>query len=301
MKTRLITIVVAAALATGVVLVVDVPSSAQVASYPSLGSFPLPVPIPASAVNGAGVVTSPQLLWPNGTQSLPGGAFQTEPATGFYHPNGNRIVLAISGQAAVAMWIAASQQLRSDGVYAFANSTNAETGTIDTGISRGSAGTVNFGNGTAGDGSGVVNAAAAIFSSNLSMSSGGRIFWSTRAQIISPADGSLVVENNAQTIGSQLKADALPTVASGFGTSPSITAGSTALAGSVNVGTGGTATTGVIAFNGTAFPSAPFCTATPTTSNVVQRVASSTTQLTLNVTTAWTASDVIFWQCISSK
>lgn len=123
----------------------------------------------------------------------------------------------------------------------------------------------------------------------------------TRSAISFPADGILAFKRNDTNVGVDLKFDALPTVASGFGTSPAITAGSTALAGSVNVGTGGVATSGVINFNGAAFPSAPFCTATPTTSNIVQRVASSTTQLTLTVTSAWTASDVIFFQCISSK
>ncbi len=103
------------------------------------------------------------------------------------------------------------------------------------------------------------------------------------------------------TIGSLFKADALPTVSSGFGGSPSITALSTPLAGSVNVGTGGVATSGVINFNGTAFPSAPFCIADSTTSNITTRVSTTTTQLTLTTTTAWSASDVLTWLCISSK
>jgi hypothetical protein len=116
------------------------------------------------------------------------------------------------------------------------------------------------------------------------------------------ADGEILLENNAATIGSRVKVDALPTVASGFGTVPGVTAGSTPLAGSVNVGTGGVATSGVINFNGTAFPSAPFCQLTPTLTNAVQRVSAiSTTQLTITTGTAWTASDVVTWVCVSSK
>jgi hypothetical protein len=115
------------------------------------------------------------------------------------------------------------------------------------------------------------------------------------------AAGNLVVANTGSAIGIRVKVDALPTIGSGFGTSPSVTAGSTPFAGSVNVGTGGAATTGVITFNGTAFPSAPFCTYSTTTTNAVTRGTPTTTQLTLNSTTAWTASDIVTWHCVSSK
>jgi hypothetical protein len=134
------------------------------------------------------------------------------------------------------------------------------------------------------------------------ISNGGGIHWLGGTALTSAnTDGHLTMTNDAGTIGSRLKMDALPTVASGFGTSPSITAGSTPLAGSVNVGTGGIATSGVINFNGTAFPSAPFVVATTSLTNAVVRATASTTQLTLTSTTAWTASDVITWHAISSK
>lgn len=129
----------------------------------------------------------------------------------------------------------------------------------------------------------------------------GNLIFGSRSIVNSPADGNLVTTNAAATIGVRFKADALPTVGSGFGTSPSVTAGSTPIAGSVNVGTGGTATSGVITFGGTAFPSAPFCVADTVTSNTTTRVTSTTTQLTLTTTVAWTASDVVTWICISSK
>ena len=126
--------------------------------------------------------------------------------------------------------------------------------------------------------------------------------WTSRAEMESPADGHIILENYVAALGSRLKFDALPTVSSGFGTTPGITAGSTPLAGSVNVGTGGVATSGVINFNGAAFPSAPFCTVTPSLTNVPTRPTTvSATQLTLTTSTAWTASDIIFYQCISAK
>lgn len=114
------------------------------------------------------------------------------------------------------------------------------------------------------------------------------------------AAGALTISTSA-TIGSRLKIDALPTVASGFGTSPAVTAGSTPFAGSVNVGTGGAATAGTLNFNGTAFPSAPFCIADTASSNTATRVSPSTTQIAFNTTVAWTASDVVSWVCVSAK
>jgi hypothetical protein len=123
----------------------------------------------------------------------------------------------------------------------------------------------------------------------------------SRGTVIWNADGHPTISNNAQTVGARLKVDALPTVASGFGTSPSVTAGSTPLAGSVNVGTGGSATSGVINFNGTAFPAAPFVVCMNTTTGAVVRATASTTQLTITAPVAFVASDVICWHCISSK
>ena len=122
-----------------------------------------------------------------------------------------------------------------------------------------------------------------------------------RGKILGPADGVFNLANNAVAIGSQLKVDALPTVSSGFGTTPGITAGSTPLAGSINVGTGGVATSGVINFNGTAFPSAPFVVCMNTTTGAVVRATASTTQLTITAPAAFVASDVIAWVAISSK
>lgn len=106
---------------------------------------------------------------------------------------------------------------------------------------------------------------------------------------------------SAGALGVNINVSALPTVASGFGTSPAIIAGSTPLAGGVNVGTGGIATSGVINFNGTAFPSAPFVVAMNTTTGAILRATATTTQLTITATVAFTASDIVNWICFSSK
>jgi hypothetical protein len=124
----------------------------------------------------------------------------------------------------------------------------------------------------------------------------------THAQLVDPGvDGQWALTSNNGSIGSRLKFDALPTIASGFGGSPSVVAGSVPMDGSVNVGTGGVATTGVITFNGAAFPSAPNCVYSTTTTNAVTRGTPTTTQLTLNSTTAWLANDIVTWHCFSAK
>lgn len=127
------------------------------------------------------------------------------------------------------------------------------------------------------------------------------IGWSGRSRLTAPADGILQIDNNAATIGSKLKVDALPTVASGFGTSPAIIAGSTPFAGAVNVGTGGVATSGVINFNGTSFSTAPFVVAMNTTTGALLRATTTATQLTITANAAFTASDIVHWIAVGPR
>lgn len=119
-------------------------------------------------------------------------------------------------------------------------------------------------------------------------------------RLLSPLDGVETFNNNAVSAGIRFQFAAAPTVSSGFGSSPSITSGSTDTAGSVNVGTGSVATSGVIAF-ATTWASAPFCIVMNTTTGILQRATTTTTQLTITSALAWTASDVIVWLCIGSK
>jgi len=103
-----------------------------------------------------------------------------------------------------------------------------------------------------------------------------------------------------------LMSQTAPTISSGFGTLPSIVKSNGTAVFTVNVGTGGTATTGVVAFpaasNGWA------CTVRDLTSNssfVTDQTATTTTTVsvqnysrTTGLPIAWTASDVIlFSQC----
>ena len=89
---------------------------------------------------------------------------------------------------------------------------------------------------------------------------------------------------------------ASPTISSGFGTSPSIVQQNGTAAFEINVGTGGSATSGVIglptAANGWS------CTAQDMSTNIVTReTAFTTTTVTLTAASAWTASDKLLVNC----
>lgn len=99
-----------------------------------------------------------------------------------------------------------------------------------------------------------------------------------------------------------------PSISSGFGTSPSVSAGVTTAAFRVNVGTGGSATSGVIALNATATAGWNcFCSDITTNSLTVfncKQTASTTTTATIGqfsattgVASAWVASDILAVSC----
>lgn len=87
-----------------------------------------------------------------------------------------------------------------------------------------------------------------------------------------------------------------PSISSGFGTSPSIVNQSGPASFEVNVGTGGSATSGVIGLP--AAPNGWSCTAIDMNTNIVTReTAFTTTSVTLTAASAWTASDKLLLQC----
>lgn len=87
-----------------------------------------------------------------------------------------------------------------------------------------------------------------------------------------------------------------PTIGSGFGTSPSIVANNGTAAFTVNVGTGGVATSGVLTL-----PAATTgwnCFVIDRTNNTVTReTATTTTSATLTAASAWAASDILQVSC----
>jgi len=86
----------------------------------------------------------------------------------------------------------------------------------------------------------------------------------------------------------------VPSIASGFGTSPSIVGNDNN--GQVTVGTGGSATTGTINFAST-WANAPMCVANHQGAILPVRAVATTTQLTIDASSAFTASGVIDFQC----
>lgn len=141
-------------------------------------------------------------------------------------------------------------------------------------------------------------------SGDINTAATGLFYWSTRGVFKSPSDGNVALTNNAQTIGSQLKADALPTVSACGAGSPAVVAGSTPMSGAVTIGTTSVATC-TITFNGTAYPSAPHCNGAVETTTAANARAmgysASTTVLTIVPSAAWADSSVVNWDCFSAK
>lgn len=117
---------------------------------------------------------------------------------------------------------------------------------------------------------------------------------------------NLANQSTFQSNGNTLAYTQTPTVSSGFGTSPSITSGTGTFAFSVNVGTGGTANSGVIALGATAANGwSCKCDDVTTKSSTVfltKQTATSTTTCTVGnyntsgVAAAWAASDILVCQ-----
>lgn len=242
-----------------------------------------------STLSLSGVGT--QILNVNGTAAAPSYSFAGASSNGIFAPANNQFAISPNG---TARFYIDNGVIRVGATEPFTWSSSADPtlAVADTGLSRTAAGTIAVGNGTQGDVSGNLNA------HNLSASN---IFnLSSLMSLYGTGTATLNVTNIAGTIGSTVKVDALPTVASGFGTGPAIIAGSTPFAGSINVGTVTPGTGGVINFNGTAFPSAPFCICQDDTTILGIRCTTTTTQLTITAA-ALTASDIVAWICISSK
>jgi hypothetical protein len=89
-----------------------------------------------------------------------------------------------------------------------------------------------------------------------------------------------------------------PTIASGFGTSPTIAGIASSF--TVTVGTGGVATTGIVNF-GVTYNVAPRCIAQNQTTEMDVRATPTTTQVTLTSGSAWTAADKIDVICLGGS
>lgn len=136
------------------------------------------------------------------------------------------------------------------------------------------------------------------WSSTVTIAAAGTFGFIGRGTWVANANGQFYFANTANTLKAVLQVGIAPTISSGFGTTPAITAGSTDAHGEINVGTGGIATGGVIAF-GQTWPTAPHCMVQDQTTSVMTRVSAiSTTTMTMTGASAWTASDKVVWICV---
>jgi hypothetical protein len=132
--------------------------------------------------------------------------------------------------------------------------------------------------------------------------------WAVPANIGTGTPGTVTATN--LLLGAQVLSESstAPTISSGFGTSPSVSANNGTPAFRVNVGTGGVATSGVIGLPAATTGWNCFCTDITTNSTGVfscKQTASSTTTATVGnfsdvaVATAWTASDILAVSCFA--
>lgn len=259
--------------------------------------------VAASTTNYASIVALDSTGTVTGTQSA---AVITTGTTSSIAWVGTPVTGAVSYQ----FWLSTTS-----GVYAkyFASSTASFTQT--TPASSGTSGTFPTGNSTGilaiGNGSALANAIQFGGSRTTGFYSNGLGGIFTTSAIITRAISAysyIQLPINAQLIDSGSRVliqSTSPTIASGFGTSPTITANNTASM-QVNVGTGGTASSGVLTFP--AMTTAPICAiSNPLTGAGAMTVVSAqtTTSITLTnytITTdlalAWPASTVLSILCL---
>jgi hypothetical protein len=118
------------------------------------------------------------------------------------------------------------------------------------------------------------------------------------SNLLTVLDNGGVTLSAINYLGALVQQGTSATISSGFGTSPAIDG--TWNAGRITVGTGGVATSGVISF-GVTLPKSPSCWASAEGETKVIRPTPTTTQLTLTVATAFSASSAINWGCFLIK
>ncbi len=303
-----------------------------------LGAQQVPVPwpagvsvpvfvIPASAMNGAGVVTCPQdigttstdcVLIANNTPATAGVTVQLSPR------------VRLSGTA----WTGSASKTVSFFTEVLPATAATPTGTWKLGyILEGVAATYPM----TLTSSGIITSLNSIFSgSNVSIAAGSEYGWinNSRSSISSSADGKVNIgiagggtgvgldvttdgifkgRNRAQSAyattdwgayrlsGTMMVSSTTPTISSGFGTSPSVTVSNGTAAFTINVGTGGAASAGIIGLPTATTGWHVTCddVTTPASNSTVQTttsVGSATVtnySRTLGTVLAWTSADVL--------
>lgn len=149
------------------------PLSAQATTFtiPPASLAPAVTVFPASGVNGAGVVTSPQLLAPDGTALLPGYAFSAQANTGIWRRGTSLLTFSTNGVARGEFNSTNGFALSAGLPYAWTSGAVDATA-LDTGISRTAAATFAFGNGTQASTTGSVALTSLVVTTTLFASLG---------------------------------------------------------------------------------------------------------------------------------
>lgn len=127
----------------GVLIALSATVGAQSPLAPKLPAYVLP----ASAVNGGGVVTSSQLLAPDGSAAAPSYSFASETDFGFYR-SGTRSMHLVGATGTHLVSLGSSIAIKSDGEFRW-SSTGQSNGTADLVLARDAANTLALRNGTA--------------------------------------------------------------------------------------------------------------------------------------------------------
>lgn len=220
------------------------------------------------AVFGTSPTFTTTALFPNGSAGAPGVSFSADTDTGFFKSGDGALVVTANG-VAEANFTESALQLRAAGIFGWTDGTP-QAGSRDTGLKRNAAGVVEVNNGSAG------------------------VFRDLALRDLRP--------NNVLSI-----AGTAPTISSGFGTTPSVSANNGTIAFRINVGTGGTASSGVIGLpTATTGWNCNVDDITTPASYVTDQTASTTTTATVQnysrttgLATAWTASDILAVSCFA--
>jgi hypothetical protein len=184
--------------------------------------------------------------------------------------------------------------------YAIVSGLWAYTGSVSV------AGTATLGNGCFTSGSSVNTVSCALtYATNINQTMG-----ANGSILLGSGTGAIDIGNASagfKLAGKVVMNGTTPTISSGFGTSPSVSAGTSTAAFRVNVGTGGTASAGVIALNTTATTGWNcFCTDITSIASSVyfcKQTASTTTTASFTnysntgVASPWAASDILAISC----
>jgi hypothetical protein len=232
-----------------------------------------------------------RVFFADGTAAAPSITFASDPDTGFFHSLtiGNSIDVATNGSRLMRFDSSQSSEgltLRGSAVMQWTSGNLGDSASSpDTILCRGAANVIGIGGCTSSFPAIKRNGVGLDF--RLADDSG---YTNVALAFVTPQSGIRLGANVVMV------STTAPTISSGFGTSPSIVSSNGTATFRVNVGTGGAATSGVIALP--AASNGWNCQVQDMTNNTVTRMtASTTTTATFTAAAAWAASDILSVSC----